>query len=211
MKYKVIQGKKMAYLEFASKSTPGKKYFVTPFPNPLFEHILNKRMSVSTRWTNSLPHQTLWVCTCSSFTMGKAKLGLNPFESYCPHVQEVMDTLKTVRKKLEVALNANKRSGRLGSKGTKETKKSKPKKPKSKEEPKKKSRKPVVKGEERGTEPKSTKGLKPTAEGYSHEWCHCEGYKNKKLQAERTPKNCKCGWKKIHVHCIECGGTVSVG
>ena len=93
--------------------------------------------------------------------------------------------------------------------------KKKKEKPKKQKEPSKIKRK--TKSSPLGTHeaPKKKSSVSafdtPTKEGFYHGWCYCDGWKSKKNHAERTPKECKCGWSKKHVHCKKCGRTVSVG
>ena len=120
-RYNVIQGSKVSYLEVESDS--GKKYYITPWINPLFTYIeLNDQHSTQS-WKSSLPHQILWTCSCNDFILGKARRGENPFANPCKHIKEMLVDTGSIKTKLEDLLNADK--GLAGGASEKKAKKEK--------------------------------------------------------------------------------------
>ncbi len=118
--YNVIQGEKMSYLEV--EGSTGKKYYLTPWVNPLWTFIEFNDQHSTTSWKTALPHQILWTCSCMDFIMGKAKRGENPFSNPCTHIKTMLADTTKVAKKLEALYNANKRTAEGKEKSIKEEK-----------------------------------------------------------------------------------------
>lgn len=108
-RYNIIQGEKMSYLEV--EGSAGKKYFITPFVNPLWTFIEFNDQHSTTSWKTALPHQILWTCSCMDFRMGKAKRGENPFSNPCTHIKTMLADTTKIAKKLEAMHHANKGVG----------------------------------------------------------------------------------------------------
>ena len=104
--YNVIQGDKMSYLEV--EGSTGKKYYITPFVNPLWTFIEFNDQHSTTSWKTALPHQILWTCSCDDFKIGKARHGENPFSNPCKHIKTMFADTKKIQKKLEAMHYANK-------------------------------------------------------------------------------------------------------
>ena len=107
--YKFVQGVKYGYLEVEGSS--GRKYYITPFENPLFKWITYNDKHSTTSWKEALPCQIIWMCSCNDFIMGKARRGENHLESPCTHITKFLSQSEIVKEELEALIYANKGVG----------------------------------------------------------------------------------------------------